>query len=292
MAQILACTDGSAYAESILDHAAWAAARMGGATVRVLHVLDRGAAQAPMEARAEARVDRSGTGGANTSEALLQELVDLDAARGKVALRRARVLLAAAEERLKAAGVEQISTVQRHGSLVDTVVEFEAEAAPLVVGKRGEAADFAVGHLGANLERVLRASIRPVLVASRAFKPINRFAIALDGGKAARKAVAYAAQTASLAGLEGHLVTVATDAAAGQALLDDAAAELADSGKPVRTTLLAGEPEAAIAGFVAQAGIDLVVMGAYGHGRIRNLILGSTTTALLRACRIPVLVFR
>jgi nucleotide-binding universal stress UspA family protein len=33
-------------------------------------------------------------------------------------------------------------------------------------------------------------------------------------------------------------------------------------------------------------------MGAYGHGRIRTMILGSTTAALLRACRIPVLVFR
>ena len=33
-------------------------------------------------------------------------------------------------------------------------------------------------------------------------------------------------------------------------------------------------------------------MVAYGHSRIRSLLIGSTTTALLRACRIPVLVFR
>jgi nucleotide-binding universal stress UspA family protein len=36
----------------------------------------------------------------------------------------------------------------------------------------------------------------------------------------------------------------------------------------------------------------MLVMGAYGHSRVRTLLIGRTTTALLRACRIPVLVFR
>jgi nucleotide-binding universal stress UspA family protein len=284
MARILACTDGSIYAESILDHAAWAAGRMGGASIRVLHVLDRAAAAAP--------VDYSGALGVDDSDELLRELTELDAARGKLALRRARALLATAEARLRAAGVAEVVTTQRHGALVDTIGEFEAEADLLVVGKRGEAADFAVGHLGANLERVLRASIRPVLVASRAFRPITRFAIAHEGGAAAVKAVEYAARTPSLAGLECHLLTVASDAATGRALLEKPAALLAAAGRPATTTVLTGEPEAAIADHVARAGIDLLVMGAYGHGRLRNMILGSTTTALLRGCRIPVLVFR
>lgn len=156
MARILACTDGSIYAESILDHAAWASARMGSASVRVLHVLDRATAEAP--------VDRSGALGVNASEELLRELAELDAARGKVSLRRARALLTEAEARLKAAGVAQVDTVQRHGALVDTIVEFEDAADLLVVGKRGEAANFAVGHLGANLERVLCSSSLPVLL--------------------------------------------------------------------------------------------------------------------------------
>ncbi|MGK7871595.1 universal stress protein, partial [Falsiroseomonas sp. E2-1-a20] len=284
MAQILACTDGSVYAESILDHAAWASARMGSASVRVLHVLDRATAEAP--------VDRSGALGVNASEELLRELAELDEARGKVSLRRARALLAAAEARLKAAGVAHITTVQRHGALVDTIVEFEGEADLLVVGKRGEAANFAVGHLGANLERVLRSSILPVLVASRSFRPITRFAIAYDGGRHAQQAVAYAAGTASLDGLECHLVTVATDEAAGLALLAEPAAQLAAAGKTATQTVLQGDADTAIAGHVATAGIDLLVMGAYGHGRLRNMIVGSTTTALLRSCRIPVLVFR
>jgi len=38
--------------------------------------------------------------------------------------------------------------------------------------------------------------------------------------------------------------------------------------------------------------IDLLLMGAYGHSRIRNLIIGSTTTSMIRSCKIPVLLFR
>jgi nucleotide-binding universal stress UspA family protein len=34
------------------------------------------------------------------------------------------------------------------------------------------------------------------------------------------------------------------------------------------------------------------LMGAYGHSHIRNLIIGSTTTAMIRSCKIPVLLFR
>jgi len=87
-------------------------------------------------------------------------------------------------------------------------------------------------------------------------------------------------------------VTVATDTATGQTMLAKPAKLLSDAGKAATVTILHGEPETAIAAHVAEAGVDLLVMGAYGHGRLRNMILGSTTTALLRSCRIPVLVFR
>ncbi len=291
MARILACIDPSLYGTSVVDHAAWAAGRTG-ASVRLLHVLDRAAQPAPA-------ADRSGTLGIDESEELLRELAALDEARGKLALRRGRALLAGAEARLRAAGAGDVACVQRHGALVDTIAEFEAEADLVVIGKRGEAADFAVGHLGANLERVLRASTRPVLVASRGFRPIRRFAIAHDGGPAALKAVGYAAREPLLQGLAGHLVTVAaTSSPAGAAtggtgaLLDQAAGMLRRGGQAVAMEVLHGEAEQAIAAYVAAAEIDLLVMGAYGHGRIRALLIGSTTTALLRACRIPVLVFR
>ena len=53
-----------------------------------------------------------------------------------------------------------------------------------------------------------------------------------------------------------------------------------------------GEPEKVISDHVEQYNIDLLVMGAYGHSRIRNLMIGSTTTQMIRSCLVPVLLFR
>ena len=43
---------------------------------------------------------------------------------------------------------------------------------------------------------------------------------------------------------------------------------------------------------VDEAGFGMVVMGAYGHSRIRSLVIGSTTTEMLRSCKVPVLLIR
>jgi nucleotide-binding universal stress UspA family protein len=36
----------------------------------------------------------------------------------------------------------------------------------------------------------------------------------------------------------------------------------------------------------------MLVMGAYGHSRVRSLIIGSTTTEMVRSARVPLLLFR
>ncbi|MFT5837326.1 MAG: nucleotide-binding universal stress UspA family protein [Candidatus Azotimanducaceae bacterium] len=56
--------------------------------------------------------------------------------------------------------------------------------------------------------------------------------------------------------------------------------------------MLTGEVETAIADYVKHAHMDLLILGAYGHSRIRELLIGSTTTDLLRRCHVPVLCFR
>ena len=67
---------------------------------------------------------------------------------------------------------------------------------------------------------------------------------------------------------------------------------LASAGFAVETRLLAGEPEQALPELLQAQGNALLVMGAYGHSRIRQLIVGSTTTALLRLSPVSVLVLR
>jgi len=161
-----------------------------------------------------------------------------------------------------------------------------------VIGKRGEAADFATGHLGSNLERITRSSAVPVFVAARAFRPITRVLLAFDGGASALKAVETIARSPLFQGLAVQVVTVGADSEAARAGLAQAKATLAAAGISAETTILPGTPEAVLGTLVAQGGVDLLVMGAYGHSRIRSLIIGSTTAAMLRACKVPVVLVR
>jgi nucleotide-binding universal stress UspA family protein len=283
MTKILALIDGSAYAQSVCDLAAWAATRTS-AEVEFLHVLGR-------RETASVPADLSGSLDADERDELLKELASLDEQKAKLALRRGRMLLDDAKARLHTAQVEKVSTKLRHGDLVETVVEFEADADLVVMGKRGEAADFAKGHLGSNLERVGRSSRKPLLVAARAYQPIQRFLIAYDAGPSSEKAIEYIVRSPLLRGAECELLTVGREGEM-RGRLDAAAARLREAGFAVQATLAPGHADDVIGDRVELGGIDLLVMGAYGHRRIRSLIVGSATAAMVRRCRIPVLMFR
>lgn len=281
--KLIALVDGSLYSASVCEHAAWIAQKTG-APVEVIHVLPQREG-APSD-------DHSGTIALGARTALLTELAELDAQRARLISQQGRALLDDARTLVERAGGAQVTTRLRHGDIVQTVAETEADAALIVVGKRGEAADFARGHLGSNLERIVRASHRPVFIAARAFKPIARVLVAFDGGASAQKAVDHMAQSPLFRGLAVHLVTVSNVTTEGTNALADAAARLGAVGITAETSVLPGQPETALAALVEQGVADLLVMGAYGHSRIRSLIIGSTTTAMIRACKVPVLLMR
>lgn len=281
--KIIALVDGSIYSASVCDHAAWIAERSG-APVELVHVLGR--------RDAADSTDLSGAIRLGARSKLLEELAELDAQRAKLITHRGRAILEDARAILEKAGIPEITTRLRHGDIVETLGDIEAEARVILIGKRGEAADFAKGHLGSNLERIVRASTRPVFVASRAFRPIRKVLVAYDGGPSAMKAVDHIARTALFRDLAVHVVTVGSATVEARKGLDDAKAMLAAAGITADTAILPGQPESTLGKLVEEEGFDMLVMGAYGHSRIRNLMIGSTTTAMIRTCKVPVVLMR
>jgi nucleotide-binding universal stress UspA family protein len=280
MKRILAAIDTSPYADSVVDHAAWAAGRLD-ASVELLHVIQRSDA-------VTARHDHSGAIGLAAKSGLMEELVAINEAEARIARQQGRALLAAAEARLREAGIAEIRQTHRHGGVIETIIEREADADLVVIGKRGEQVDFARGHLGSQLERVVRESVRPVLVASRAFQPIETAVIAFDGGASARKAIAFLASSPLLDGVALHIVMAGHEDSAHRKQLDWARTMLPEAS----IDALPGAAEDVIQELVTRTSARLLVMGAYGHSPLRNFIVGSTTTALMRACPVPVLLFR
>ncbi|MDQ3287455.1 MAG: universal stress protein [Pseudomonadota bacterium] len=282
--RVIAAIDASSYTESVSQWAAWAAARLG-APLEYVHVLNRH----PEEA---AIADFSGNLEADAREKLLQDLVAVDENRSRLGQERGRLLLQQARAIAHESHGVAAETRLRHGTLVDTLTELESDVRLFVLGKRGANADFDKGHLGSHLERVVRAVHRPLLVASRSFTGVKRLLIAFDGSATTRKGVEIVAASPLFAGLEVRLVTVGAENDASSKQMNWAVDTLSGAGLVSQGEFRSGDPENAIADYVRDADIDLLVMGAYGHSRIRQLIVGSTTTTMLRRCQVPVLLLR
>lgn len=282
MSRIVAFVDGSTYAESVCRLTAWAAARME-YSVEIAHVLGR---------RMSGSFDLSGSLEADQRSALLEEYARLDEQHARLAQAKGRALLDTARTIVAAGGVGQVETRLRNGDLMEALADLEKDAAMVVVGKRGEAADFARMHLGSNLERIVRTATRPVLVAARAYTPFDRFLIAFDGGRSANRAVDFVASGGLLKGMKATVLTVGADTAENRSRLEAPVRRLLGAGFEVEGLLRQGEPDDIIGTHVDTQGIGLLVMGAYGHSRIRSLVIGSTTEAMVRRCKVPVLMFR
>jgi len=284
--KVLACIDESRYAESVCDYARWSAARMD-APLSLLHVIPH-----PPGGKVEAAKNLSGTIGFGARERLLEELATLDAQRARVEVEHGRHLLAAALERLAGEDLSSIETRQRHGELVDALVALEGETRMFVVGKRGEDTESEHGHLGGNLEQIIRALHRPVLISQQSFAPPRRFLFAHDGSATARKGVELVARSPLLRGLPCHVVSVGSDSARLGAAVGEAEKVFARAGFEVSAAVVAGEPQTALPRYQAEHDIDLLIMGAYGHSRVHRFFLGSTTAEMIRRCTSSLMVLR
>jgi nucleotide-binding universal stress UspA family protein len=284
MNKVIACVDGADYTASVCDYAMWSARRLD-VPLEFLHVLDRHPERAPV-------ADFSGSIGLGTQETLLKELGELDEKRSTLAQRHGRELLDGVVRRAKDSGIVSVDSRQRHGGLVEALLDLESESRLFVLGQHHHTEGSGKLHLDHNVERAIRSVQRPVLVASVAFKAPNSFAIAFDGSATGRKMVETVAQSPMLRGLSCHVIMAGDDTPTLRTHLSWARTTLGAAGFEIEIAVVAGEPEAALPAYLKQHAVDLLVMGAYGHSRIRQFIVGSTTTTLLRTSPVPVLVLR
>ncbi len=63
-------------------------------------------------------------------------------------------------------------------------------------------------------------------------------------------------------------------------------------GRPVRATLLLGDPAAELARFAREGGFDALIVGSHGRRGLTRLVLGSVAERVVRAAAITVIVAR
>jgi nucleotide-binding universal stress UspA family protein len=116
--------------------------------------------------------------------------------------------------------------------------------------------------------------------------------LAFDGSATTRKGVEMIATSPLLRNLPCHLVMVGAASDANREQLDWAQATLERAEFETTASLVDGEVERVLCDYRAEHGIDLLIMGAYGHSVIRRFLVGSTTTNVIRNASVPVLLLR
>jgi nucleotide-binding universal stress UspA family protein len=276
---ILLCTDGSPAADAAADYAIWFGKKLR-AHLRALYVTDVRLLEGPWIS------DFSGAIGAQPYSALLPQLQQIQR-------EKAATVLAAVEERCRDGGVP-CETAYDTGSLTQVILENEVKADMIVLGQRGEHAAWLEGGLGSSVERVVRASVKPSLVTPDKFRQIRHMLIAFDGSDESSKALRAGIALAPALGAKATITMVAALGAEDAAFeaLHKAKQQALDAGVDAHAEPLHGDPEIQILELKESIGADLIVMGAYGHTRIREFILGSTTSHVLRKSDVPVLLVR
>lgn len=289
--KIMACVDQSRFADYVTDYAAWVAKKMQ-APLELLHIIDS-------HPETSASEDYSGTIGFDSQEDLLKSLSEQDALRNKMAREKGRLFLNQLCLRAFEGGVTATDVRQRHGSLVESLVEQTAHVQLVVLGRRGESADIKSDEvqqkeqkLGRHIEAVVRQIKQPIFTITQPFIEPKNIMIAFDGGALTRKGIALIATSPLFKGLSINVLMFGEETRETLKQLNWAQEKLEAAEFKPKIFLKPGEVKTVASQFIQEHDIHLMVMGAYSHSPLRNFLFGSKTADLLQATTIPVLLLR
>ncbi len=276
---ILIPIDGSNYGKTAVAYGITIARKLD-AQLTGLHVVDIRLMQGPVF------TDISGSIGLPPYQEFLPAIESsLDA--------KAESILKEFREQCEAAGIHP-ETKKISGVIDETIIEEGRKCCDwILLAQRGE--HFHIGSgaiLGSTAQSVVRRSGKPVLVTPERFREINRMALAYDGSAPAQNALNLAAELSAQAVWPLSVVIITDDKALGAELTEKAEAFLKTRAVDGAILILKGKEDKELLKFIREGTVDLLVMGAYGHNRLRELILGSTTSAMIRKSPIPVLLTR
>jgi nucleotide-binding universal stress UspA family protein len=275
---ILLGIDGSEHAETATRYALWLARRLK-AHIVGLHVIDI------VSIEGSFFHDISGSLG-------FEPYLDFSSKMRGVLQERGKALLEAFAERSAKEGVEA-DTAIGVGVVANEISERARTADLVVIGHRGVNERFSTGLLGSTAESVSRKCPKPVFVSPMDFHECSKPLLAYDGSARAAAAMQVAAELCTTLKLPLTVLTVQKDQEQGHRILHEAetylkAHDIESSFELQRT----GNAPERIANFIREQGHDLLFIGAYGHSRIIEMVLGSTTEYVLRNTDCPVFLNR
>jgi nucleotide-binding universal stress UspA family protein len=221
----------------------------------------------------------------------LEPYLDFSSKMREVLTTRGRTLL---DQFAEAAKRENIAaeTVLDMGIVANQICERAKSADLVLIGHRGINERFSTGLLGSTAESVARKCPRPLFISPNKYREITKPVLAYDGSERASRAMRVAAEFANGLNVPLTVITVARDLKFGERTLDEARVYFESYTPQADFKLLHGHANEEIIRFLNEHEADLLFIGAYGHSRIIEMVLGSTTEYVLRNAPCPVFLSR
>jgi nucleotide-binding universal stress UspA family protein len=274
---VLIPLDGSEHSAAALDYGIWMTEKFGG-TLFGQHVIDT--------------ISIEGTFFHDISGSLgFEPYLDFSTKMREVLEERGKGILEDFAQRCRDKGIKYQIFLDM-GLIANEICERSKVADLVIIGHRGINEEFSTGLLGTTAESITRKCPRPVFVSTKKFKVIERPLLAYDGSQRASAAMESAAEFCTVFRLPLTVLTVAKEEQSAGSILQQAKSYLSSYALETRYEIDRGYPEQRIVDYLTKFDYDLLFIGAYGHKRIIEMVLGSTTEYVLRKSPCPVFLNR
>jgi nucleotide-binding universal stress UspA family protein len=203
---------------------------------------------------------------------------------------RAQVLINSLRKKLDRTGVK-FEADKLEGDPVEVICDISRQVDLVVMGARGDYARWGDRLLGATLESVSRQNHSPLLIAGKEYKEFKSIICAYDRSEASNTGLKLSAYLSGQLSMPLEVLTINDDELEREEILDEAKTYLEPYNLSSQFRHEAGDPSKTL----IQATKDvpepaLLIMGSFGHSRIREAILGSTTVQVMRNAFKPLLL--
>jgi nucleotide-binding universal stress UspA family protein len=272
---ILVAIDGSANGETALTYGIYLAKKLH-ATLHVQHVIDVVFLENPF------LHDLSGAMG-------FEPFMDFSGKVSDILRQRGNQILSDADAICKKEGIE-FKTYLDTGIVTKEIAEREKLVDLVIIGQKGINSQFDRKILGSTTEGLTRRLTKPLFISPMQFKTLNHILLAYDDSDSAKKAMEFAVSFCKDMGLPLTVVNINKDEMISKTILGNANSYIAPYNITFDTITKNGNTEKVLKSMLDEDKYDLLIMGAHGHSRIIELVLGSTAEYVIRNTRKPVIV--
>ena len=203
---------------------------------------------------------------------------------------RAESLINAHRKKLDLTGIK-FEADKMEGAPVEIISDISRQVDLVILGARGDYARWGDRMLGATLESVSHQTHAPLMIVDKKFVDFKTITCAYDRSVSSNSSLKLSAYLATRLDLPLEVLSISDDESERKEMLEEAKIYLKPYDLDSKLRHEAGDVVKQIT--LATTDVEaptLLMMGSYGHSRIREAILGSTTLQVIRNAAKPILL--